>query len=245
MLKVLEKQNIKKDAARAVARAAARERDRCEFRGPKSSFGSSDCNVASACKSGDCKTKTGKKCYWGNGKCGTRESRERERVRERAEERAAARATARVVSARRWGRPLPRLHTTTTTQPTRSLASRIPFGHLDQEAHRSVMLNTPDYPPGHPYSEEQKKWQGKAKEQMEKEMEKRDRRGVRGHILGEDVVGTILDFADMKGGRKRKSRKNKGRGGPKKRKTRRRKKRKTRRRKRKTRRRRKSMKHRS
>jgi hypothetical protein len=50
--------------------------DRCEFSGVKSSFGSSDCNVASACKSGDCKTKTmGQQCYWLNGKCGTGESR--------------------------------------------------------------------------------------------------------------------------------------------------------------------------
>ena len=240
----LQKKQIKKDAARAAARAAARERDRCEFRGPKSSFGSSNCNVASACTSGDCKTKSGQKCYWRNGKCGTRESRERERVRERAEERAAARA------ARRRGRPLPQQYTTTTTQPTRNLlpshrTSRIPFDHLDQEAHRRVMLNSPDFYTGHPYSDEQKKIAGESKEQMEKEMEKRDGNSVTGNIFGEDVVNHIGDF--MKGGRKRKSRKNKGRGkgGPKKRKTRRRKKRKTRRRKRKTRRRRKSMKHRS
>jgi hypothetical protein len=46
--------------------------ERCEFYGVQSSFGSSNCNVASACKSGDCKTKSGQKCYWQNGKCGTR-----------------------------------------------------------------------------------------------------------------------------------------------------------------------------
>ena len=49
--------------------------ERCEFYGVQSSFGSSNCNVASACTSGDCKTKSGQKCYWRNGKCGTRESR--------------------------------------------------------------------------------------------------------------------------------------------------------------------------
>jgi serine/threonine protein kinase len=48
---------------------------RCEYSGAQSSFGSSNCNVASACNSGYCKTKSGKKCYWQNGKCGTKESR--------------------------------------------------------------------------------------------------------------------------------------------------------------------------
>ena len=71
---------------------------------------------------------------------------------------------------------------------------------------------------GHPFYQRQLRL--KRAEAFGSAMTVRDHHRPIGHKLGDDATNKVLEFAGLNGGRKRKSRKNKGRGGPKKRKTR-------------------------